>query len=79
MSTRTSRSASACVYPESNAILQPIQTVLNGIVANRGNCASFYLDTLQAQSHGSGGGGESHRQGLARTHKLSDGSIHFFS
>jgi hypothetical protein len=44
----TRRSPRACVYPESNPILEPIQTVLNRIVANRSKCASFYLDTLQA-------------------------------
>jgi hypothetical protein len=64
----------ACIYPESNPTSLPIQVAINAIVSNRSKCTSFYLDTLQSQSSG----GENHHQGLARTHRLSDGSIYFF-
>lgn len=63
-----------CVYPQSNPTARDIRTELAGVVANKSKCSSFYLDTTQAQSSG----GESHHQGLARTQRLSDGSIYFF-
>ena len=41
--------------------------------------ASFYLDTVEGMSNDFWSTeGEDHHQGLARLHRLSDGSIHFF-
>ena len=65
---------SKCLYPQSHALAGTVQGALNGIVANRERAASIYLDTVEAMSSG----GENHHQGLARTHRLSDGSVYFF-
>jgi len=48
--------------------------VLEDLAANRTNCSRFYLDTVESMKNG----GENHHQALARTHRLSDGSIYFF-
>jgi len=49
------------------------------VAANRNKCTSFYLDTLERMSNDFfNTEGDDHHQGLARTHKLSDGSIYFF-
>ncbi|MBV9356772.1 MAG: hypothetical protein JO023_14760 [Chloroflexi bacterium] len=58
----------------SHQTAQPIRVELANLAANKNLCTSIDLDTLQSQSSG----GESHHQGLARTHKLSDGSIYWF-
>ncbi|HEY2519291.1 MAG TPA: hypothetical protein VGJ19_04220, partial [Streptosporangiaceae bacterium] len=73
----------SCVYPQSNQTRRTIAEELRAIVANRQQSSSFYLDTLESQSHdelpfGIDREGEDHHQGLARTHQLSDGSIYFF-
>jgi hypothetical protein len=66
-----------CIYPGSNPTREPLQRELEGLLANAKKCASIYLDTVQSMSkfllHQ-----ENHAQGLARTHKLSDGSIYYF-
>jgi len=70
-----------CAYPASYLTLRPIQVEIEGVVTSKSKCASFYLDTLDGQSGARGlfpRNGESHHQGLARTHQLSDGSICFF-
>lgn len=51
--------------------------------ANASQCASIYLDTQERHSNDSwippwGDEGEDHHQGIARTHRLSDGSVFFF-
>src|ERR1700754_4831201 len=62
------------IFPQSNPIKGDISFHLQALAANKGNCASMYLDTTDDESSG----GENHHQGLARTHKLKDGSIYFF-
>jgi hypothetical protein len=62
------------IYPQSNPTARDIITELDAVAANQRQCTSCYLDTVQSMSHG----GEDHHQGLARTQKLSDGSIYFF-
>jgi hypothetical protein len=61
-------------FPQSNPIKGDISFHLQALAANKKNCASIYLDTTENESSG----GENHHQGLARTHKLKDGSIYFF-
>jgi hypothetical protein len=74
MQQHESKPPPKCIYPESNATARDIQTEIDAIAANQGECASIYLPTAPGMSEG----GEDHYQGLARTHKLSDGSIYFF-
>lgn len=69
-----SASSGASVYPQSFATATDIATALTSIAGNQGECTSCYLDTVESMSSG----GEDHHQGLARTQKLSDGSIWFF-
>jgi hypothetical protein len=79
--TQTSRSSDPppCLYPQSNRVSEDIRTALEGVAANKSKCASFYLDTVEGMSNNFPyTEGEDHHQGLARTHKLSDGSIYFF-
>jgi len=65
------------IYPQSHAIISDPATLLQSMAANPGACTSIYLDTTQDESksilHE-----EDHHQGLARTHRLSDGSVYFF-
>ena len=68
-----------CRYPQSYATARPIRDELAGLAANASACASFYLDTVEGMSNDFlSTEGEDHHQGLARSHRLSDGSIHFF-
>jgi hypothetical protein len=69
-----------CKYPQSTALAGDVETVLEDVAANRSNCSRFYLDTVESMSEGWGGlgGWNDHHQALARTHRLSDGSIYFF-
>jgi hypothetical protein len=68
-----------CRYPQSHATARPIRDELAALAANVGACASFYLDTVEGMSNDFlSTEGEDHHQGLARSHRLSDGSIHFF-
>jgi hypothetical protein len=48
------------------------------VAANSDRCTSCYLDTIQAMSNILWTGDDDHHQGLARTHRLSDGSVYFF-
>lgn len=66
-------------YPQSHATARDLQTELEGVAANASLCTSCYLDTVEGMSNDfpRTEGGD-HHQGLARTHKLSDGSIVFF-
>lgn len=66
-----------CHYPRSNPLKDSIQATLSGIVTNKGKASKFYLDTLEEQDHPYLYG-EDHHQGLARTQRLSDGSVYFF-
>jgi hypothetical protein len=74
-----STASRACRYPQSHATARPIKDELAALAANAGACASFYLDTVEGMSNDFlSTEGEDHHQGLARSHRLSDGSIHFF-
>ena len=76
-----------CVYPQSNATGRRIEDELQGLVEHRDDVARFYLDTKE-EHHNPGvtlfgqdfghSEGEDHHQGLARSHRLSDGSIWWF-
>jgi hypothetical protein len=70
--------APSCVYPRSNATARTLDEELQAVVANGDQCSSFYLDTLERHSNPLLLEGEDHHQGLARTQRLSDGSIYFF-
>jgi hypothetical protein len=63
-----------CIYPHFQRLASPIEIALASIAANNEKRSSFYLDTLEQHSSG----GEDHHQGLARTHRLADGSVYFF-
>ena len=74
-----STASSACRYAQSHATARPIRDELAALAANASACASFYLDTVEGMSNDLlSTEGEDHHQGLARSHSLSDGSIHFF-
>jgi hypothetical protein len=66
------------VYPQSFATAGTLDDVLDGVVANQETAASLYLDTKEEHSNPLFTEGEDHHQGLARTHRLRDGSISFF-
>ncbi len=69
----------ACIYPGSYATRVPIINAVQSLAANKNNYSSFYLDTQEGQSNDIlNTEGDDHHQGLARTHKLSDGSVYFF-
>lgn len=70
----TKQAKPECQYPQSNALAGDMKDALDSVAAHRGNCSRFYLDTIESMSSG----GEDHHQGLARTQRLSDGSIYFF-
>jgi hypothetical protein len=70
-------SSAGCIYPQSHQMKLPIMEALDSIVANQAACTSFYLDTVEGMSGGLFEG-EDHHQGLARTHRLSDGSVFWF-
>jgi len=68
-------------YPQSHATTQPILEELDGVASSE--AASFYLDTVESMGNFQIFGeditnGEDHTQGLARTQRLSDGSIYWF-
>jgi hypothetical protein len=65
-----------CIYPASHPTARSIHEELAGIAANQSKCASIYLGATKSMSEIFGT--ENHFQGIARTHKLSDGSIYFF-
>jgi hypothetical protein len=58
-----------CKYTQSNSHVGDIKDALEIVAANISHCTRFYLDTVESMSSG----GEDHHQGLARTHRLSDG------
>ena len=75
--------ASTSVYPRFTPTARPILDELAAVAANRDVCSSIYLDTLESHSHdelpfGIDWEGEDHHQGLARTQRLTDGSVVFF-
>jgi len=74
MSSAPDQAGGQCQYPQSHPTALPIRDELAAVAQNKDLCSSIYLDTVQSQSSG----GENHHQGLARSHKLSDGSVHFF-
>ena len=78
--TQTSHSdPPPCRYPQSYRVAGDIRTVLEAVAANKSKCTSFYLDTVEGISNDFPyTEGEDHHQGLARTHRTSDGSVYFF-
>lgn len=67
----------ACRYPQPHATARPIRDELAALAANADACASFYLDTVEGMSNDFlSTEGEDHHQGIARSHRLSNGSIH---
>jgi len=79
MSSARSRTRHACRYPQSHATARPIREELDAVALNKDHCASIYLDTVEGMSNDFPfTEGEDHHQGLARSHKLSDGSVYFF-
>jgi hypothetical protein len=75
--------SSTSSYPRFTPTARPILDELAAVAANRDLCSSIYLDTLESHSHnelpfGIDWEGEDHHQGLARTHRLADGSVVFF-
>jgi hypothetical protein len=67
----------ACQYPRYNALDAPLPQVLQTLGTTRDG-VSYYLDTTQNMGGGSGRNEKNHAQGLARTPRLSDGSIFVF-
>ena len=79
MDNITSPSISAsCIYPASYPTSERIDVMLGNLLANWGACTSLYLDTTESMGGGTVRNESNHAQGLARTPKLSDGSIYFF-
>src|SRR5690348_485660 len=79
ISAAASRQQKACTHPGSQPTRQTIRDELASVAANKAKCASIYLDTVDWMSNGLlSTEGEDHHQGLARTHRLSDGAIYFF-
>jgi hypothetical protein len=74
MRTTEIKAPPGCIYPGSHPTARSIHEELASIAANQSKCASIYLRATENMSLG----GENHFQGIARTHKLSDGSIYFF-
>jgi hypothetical protein len=64
-----------CQYPQSHATARDLRTELESVAANARECTSCYLDTIERMSEGIDG---NHHQAIARTPRLSDGSITFF-
>ena len=79
MSSAPSQIRPACLYPQSHATVRPIRDELSAVTQNKSRCSSIYLDTVEGMSNDFPyTEGEDHHQGLARSHKLSDGSVYFF-
>lgn len=79
MSVESNQIRQACWYPQSHATARPIRDELTAVVRNRERCSSIYLDTIEGMSNNFPyTEGENHHQGLARSHKLTDGSVYFF-
>jgi hypothetical protein len=64
-----------CQYPQSHATARDIRAELNAVATNARACTSCYLDTIERMKNRPG---EDHHQAIARTPRLSDGSITFF-
>jgi hypothetical protein len=73
-----SGSVAECQFPQSNATKRSIDEEVGAIADNRSLAASFYLDTKEEHSRPWPFEGKDHHQGLARTHRLQDGSVYFF-
>lgn len=63
-----------CAYAGSHRTSKPVFEMLDDLVANAAQCSSMYLDTLDQMSKES----DDHHQSIARTHRLSDGSVWYF-
>lgn len=71
------------IFPQSNPVLGRIEDVLENIGMYSSNANSIYLASSSGLSkriiwYNGGLCDSDHAQGLARTHKLSDGSIYWF-
>ncbi|HEY7323919.1 MAG TPA: hypothetical protein VH520_03750 [Streptosporangiaceae bacterium] len=71
-------SVAECQYPQSHATKRPLGEEIAAIAASRPLAASFYLDTKEEHSRPWPFEGKDHHQGLARTHRLQDGTVYFF-
>ena len=79
MSSAPGQIRQAYLYPQSHATSRPIRDELAAVAQNQARCSSIYLDTVEGMSDDFPyTEGEDHHQGLARSHKLSDGSVYFF-
>jgi len=79
VSSAPGQTRQACRYPQSHATARPIRDELDGVVQSKDHCSSIYLDTVEGMSNNFPyTEGADHHQGLARSHKLSDGSVYFF-
>jgi hypothetical protein len=67
-----------CRYPQSHATARPIRVELESVAQNMDLCSSIYLDTVRGMSNPFHTEEGDHHQGLARSHKLADGSVYFF-
>jgi hypothetical protein len=68
-----------CWYPQSHATARPVREELAAVAQNKDRCSSIYLDTVEGMSDDFPyTEGADHHQGLARSHKLADGSVYFF-
>jgi hypothetical protein len=65
-----------CHYPGSHPTDRPILDVLNALAQK--DSARFYLDTVESMKNDGIIHDAEHHQGLARSHRLSDGSIAWF-
>jgi hypothetical protein len=73
-----------CHYPQSVATRRPIATEIAGLVQHRRSASSIYLEGAADFTNPNfgpipvGTEGSDHHQGLARTHRFTDGSVWFF-
>ena len=79
MSSAPAQVQQICWYPQSHATARPIRDELAAVAQNKDRCSSIYLDTVEGMSDDFPyTEGADHHQGLARSHKLADGSVYFF-
>lgn len=68
-----------CAYPQSHPLNVTMEEALQAIHAHAGGSAErIFLDTVDGHQNTALREGEDHHQGIARSQKMSDGSVHFF-
>ncbi len=65
-------------FPQTNPTSTPILEAIEALAWKGYNCSKFYLDTVQGMSDPYDRQGENHHQGIARTHRLSNGTVYWF-